>query len=56
MVIERGNLHRSLQGHAIIANRIVVSVSNAYVLVETLQQALQAAQAQLQRQMRQSRK
>ncbi len=48
VVIELGNLHRSMPGHATIANRIVVSISNAYVLVQTLQQALQAAQEQLQ--------
>jgi len=56
VVIELGNLHRSTPGHATISNRIVVSVSNAYVLVQTLQQALQAAQQQLQQKMIQSRK
>lgn len=56
VVIELGNLHRSVPGHATIANRIVVSVSNAYLLVQTLQEALQAAQAQLQQQMRQAQK
>ncbi len=56
VVIELGNLHRSMPGHATIANRIVVSVSNAYVLVQTLQQALQGAQQQLQQKMLQSRK
>ncbi|WP_028318094.1 hypothetical protein [Desulfobulbus elongatus] len=56
VVIELGNLHRSMPGHATISDRIVVSVSNAYVLVQTLQQALQAAQLQLQQQMNQARK
>lgn len=56
VVLELGNLHRSMPGHATIANRIVVSVSNAYVLVQTLQQALQGAQQQLQQKMLQSRK
>ena len=54
VVIELGNLHRSMPGHATIANRIVVSISNAYVLVQTLQQALQAAQEQLQQRLQQS--
>nr|WP_321465992.1 hypothetical protein [uncultured Desulfobulbus sp.] len=53
VVIEMGNLHRSMPGHATISNRIVVSVSNAYVLVQTLQQALQGAQEQLQQQLQQ---
>lgn len=56
VVIELGNLHRSMPGHATIANRIVVSVSNAYILVQTLQQALQAAQVQLQQQLQQTKK
>lgn len=53
VVIEMGNLHRSVPGHATISNRIVVSMSNAYVLVQTLQQALQQAQEQLQQQLQQ---
>jgi hypothetical protein len=56
VVIEMGNLHRSMPGHATISNRIVMSVSNAYVLVQTLQQALQGAQAKLQQQLQQARK
>lgn len=48
VVIEFGNHHRALPEHASISNRIVMSVGNAYLLVQTLQQALQQAQAQLQ--------
>ena len=49
VVIEFGNLHRAVPGHATISNRIVISVANAYTLNQTLQQALQAAQIQLQK-------
>ena len=49
VVVEFGNLHRSMPGHATISNRIVMSVGNAYTLVQTLQQALQQAQINLQR-------
>ena len=49
VVIEFGNLHRAMPGHATIKNRIVMSVANAYNLHQTLQQALQAAQLQLQK-------
>ncbi|MCP3941788.1 MAG: hypothetical protein GY710_09945 [Desulfobacteraceae bacterium] len=48
VVIEFGNHHRSMPEHAGISNRIVVSVGNAYLLMQTLQQALQGAQAALQ--------
>ncbi len=48
VVIEFGNHHRAMPEHASISNRIVVSVGNAYLLVQTLQQALQKAQARLQ--------
>lgn len=48
VVIEFGNHHRAMPEHASISNRIVMSVGNAYLLVQTLQQALQQAQAQLQ--------
>ena len=48
VVIEFGNHHRAMPEHATISNRIVMSVGNAYSLVQTLQQALQQAQAQLQ--------
>ena len=48
VLIEFGNHHRSMPEHASISNRVVMSVSNAYLLVQTLQQALQKAQAQMQ--------
>lgn len=48
VTIELGNHHRSMPEHATISNRIVISTSNAYLLVQTLQEALQKAQAALQ--------
>jgi hypothetical protein len=48
VIIEFGNHHRAMPEHASISNRIVMSVGNAYLLVQTLQQALQQAQAALQ--------
>jgi hypothetical protein len=47
VVIEFGNLHRAMPNHATISNRIVMSVGNAYTLIQTLQQALQQAQIKL---------
>jgi len=49
VVIEFGNVHRAMPEHATISNRIVMSIASAYNLHQTLQQALQAAQLQLQR-------
>ncbi len=49
VVIEFGNHHRSMPEHATISNRIVMSVSNAYTLMQTMQQALQRAHDQLQK-------
>ncbi|MCP3901053.1 MAG: DUF3467 domain-containing protein [Desulfobacteraceae bacterium] len=48
VTIEFGNHHKSMPEHASIANRIVMSTGNAYLLVQTLQKALQDAQAALQ--------
>jgi Protein of unknown function (DUF3467) len=48
VTIEFGNHHKAMPEHASISNRIVMSVGNAYLLVQTLQQALQEAQAALQ--------
>ncbi|MBC8440582.1 MAG: DUF3467 domain-containing protein [Deltaproteobacteria bacterium] len=48
VTIEFGNHHKAMPEHASISNRIVMSVGNAYLLVQTLQQALQKAQAALQ--------
>ncbi len=48
VTIEFGNHHKAMPEHASISNRIVMSTGNAYLLVQTLQQALQKAQAALQ--------
>jgi len=48
VTIEFGNHHKSMPEHASISNRIVMSTSNAYLLVQTLQQALQQAQEAIQ--------
>ncbi len=48
VTIEFGNHHKAMPEHASISNRIVISTGNAYLLVQTLQQALQQAQAALQ--------
>uniref|UniRef100_UPI0040566166 hypothetical protein n=1 Tax=Candidatus Electrothrix sp. TaxID=2170559 RepID=UPI0040566166 len=48
VLIEFGNHHRAMPEHASISNRIVMSVSDAYLLVQTMQHALQKAQAQMQ--------
>jgi len=56
VVIEFGNLHRAMPGHASISNRIVMSVANAYNLHQTLQQALQAAQMQVQKNLQEQKK
>ena len=56
VVIEFGNLHRAMPGHATISNRIVLSVANAYNLHQTLQQALQAAQMQIQKNLQEQKK
>ncbi len=56
VVIEFGNLHRAMPGRATISNRIVMSVANAYNLHQTLQQALQAAQMQIQKNLQGQRK
>ena len=56
VVIEFGNLHRAMPGHAGISNRIVMSVASAYNLHQTLQQALQAAQLQLHKNLQEQNK
>ena len=48
VTIEFGNHHKSMPTHASISNRIVMTTANAYLLVQTLQQALQQAQSALQ--------
>jgi hypothetical protein len=56
VVIEFGNHHRAAPDHVTISNRIVISVPNAYNLQQTLQQALQAAQIQLQKNLQEQAK
>ncbi|MFT5505466.1 MAG: hypothetical protein ACI8XC_003186 [Gammaproteobacteria bacterium] len=48
VVLEFGNFHRSMPGNATISNRIVLSVSSAYQLHNSLGQALADAQNKLQ--------
>lgn len=48
VVMEFGNIHRSMPQHATLSNRIVLSVPNAYRLLEILQKALQDAQIKTQ--------
>jgi hypothetical protein len=47
VVIEFGNQHRSMPENVTVSNRIVMSVSNAYRLVKTMESALKDAQAKL---------
>ncbi len=49
VLIEFGNIHRSMPEHASISNRIVMSVGNSYKLIQAMQQALQHAHDQLQK-------
>ncbi|MDY0361149.1 MAG: hypothetical protein RBR08_06840 [Desulforegulaceae bacterium] len=56
VVIEFGNHHKSMPEHASISNRIVMTTGNAYLLVQTLQKALQDAQAALQHKMANQKK
>ena len=51
VVIEMGNLHRSMPEHASISNRVVLSIENAYKLNEALQKGLQAAQLEMRKRM-----
>jgi hypothetical protein len=51
VLIEFGNQHRAMPEHATISNRIVMTVGNAYALIQTLQKTLQDAQIKLHEQM-----
>jgi hypothetical protein len=53
VVLEFGNLHRSMPGHVTIGNRIVLSMANAIDLQQKLGQVLHEAQKQLQEQFKQ---
>ena len=48
VVLEFGNIHRSMPGHGTISNRIVLSVRNAYELRGALSRALNEAEQKLQ--------
>jgi len=48
VVMEMGNVHRSMPGHISIKNRIVMTMAGAYKLNQTLEKVLQAAQEKLQ--------
>ena len=48
VVLELGNIHRSMPSNATISNRIVFSIATAYELHNRLGQALAEAQQQLQ--------
>lgn len=56
VVIEFGNQHRAMPGHATIANRIVMTVGNAYGLIQTLQKTLEEAQIKLHEQIQAQKK
>jgi hypothetical protein len=48
IVIEFGNYHRAMPDNVTISNRIVMTIGNAYTLMQTMQEALQEAQKKLQ--------
>ena len=52
VIMEFGNRHRAIVGHVSIANRIVLSVANAYAMHQLLGKTLQEAQERLQAQLR----
>lgn len=56
IVIEFGNQHRSMPEHASISNRIVMTVGNAYTLIQTMQKTLQEAQVKIHEQMQKQKK
>jgi hypothetical protein len=56
VLIEFGNQHRSMPEHATISNRIVMTVANAYALIQTLQKAMQDAQIKLHEQLQMQKK
>lgn len=52
VVLEFGNHHRSMVGHATISNRMVLTFSNAYALQNQLKRALDEAQVQIEQQLK----
>jgi uncharacterized protein (UPF0128 family) len=55
VILELGNIHRSLPNNATIYDRVVISMANAYDFHARLGQALKEAQERLQKEMAQSR-
>ena len=53
VVMEFGNLHRSMPGHVTISNRMVLTTAAAFELQAQLQNVLVQAQQQMQMQMQQ---
>jgi len=53
VVIEFGNFHRSMPGHATISNRIVLSIASAYELQGSLNRALSEHQQKLRNNLKQ---
>ena len=53
VVLELGNIHRSMPSNATISNRIVFSIATAYELHNRLGQALAETQQQLQQSLKQ---
>lgn len=51
VVIEFGNFHRSMPGHATISDRIVLSMANAIELQQSLGTAIMEAQERLRQQL-----
>jgi hypothetical protein len=51
VVIEFGNFHRSMPGHATISNRVVLSMANAIELQQSLGSAIMEAQERLKQQL-----
>ncbi|MCF8104180.1 MAG: hypothetical protein K9K64_01745 [Desulfohalobiaceae bacterium] len=56
VLIEFGNQHRSMPEHATVSNRIVMSIGNAYTLLQTMQKTLQEAQIKLHQNLQQGQK
>ncbi|MBF0239489.1 MAG: DUF3467 domain-containing protein [SAR324 cluster bacterium] len=51
VIVEFGNHHRSMPGRVTISDRIVLSVPNAYKLVQNLHNTLKSAEEQLKKQL-----
>jgi hypothetical protein len=56
VVVEMGIRHRAMPQHVTISNRIVMSVGNAYTLIQTINQALAEAQQKLQQNLKKTPK